>query len=218
MGKFTKEEYAFKGKVGPMHGSSMNGKPYVKGPYKKRTKPAKKGEQQNRNKFKMANLWLRPILKFVRQGFNGFNYKENSQGYNAAKSHMLLNAFEGQGPDLIINPALVKVSYGNLPLPSNISITKLDDFHLKFSWEDVVSSDRSQYDQAMLLLYDIEHGLDISLITGPFRETGEAVVKIGNTDFKSPLQGKRNFHCYLAFVAVDRSRQSDSIYLGEITF
>ncbi|WP_158795423.1 DUF6266 family protein [Pedobacter sp. L105] len=218
MGKFIKEEYAFKGKVGALHGSSIDGKPYVKGEYKKRTKPAKKGEKQNRNKFKMAHLWLYPLLDFVKQGFKGFHYKENSQGYNAAKSHLLLNAFEGKTPDLTINPALAKVSYGNLPLASNMTATKLDESHLKFTWDNVLATGMNIYDQAMLLAYDVQNRVAYHLTTGPFRETGEAILKIPGAGIKNKKLIAATFHCYLAFLAADRSRQSDSVYLGNFIF
>ena len=112
MGKFINESKAFRGTVGDFVGSSLNGKSILKGRYKSRSKPAKGGELVNHNKFKMAHAWLKPILPFVRAGFKGFNYKQDSQGYNAAKSYLLTNAIEGESPTWSVNPSLMKVSYG----------------------------------------------------------------------------------------------------------
>ena len=71
------------GKVGQISGSSRNGIPYIKGPYKNRTKTVSKKELLNRKKFAAAQAWLSPILDFVREGFRG--YSQRSQGFVAAK-------------------------------------------------------------------------------------------------------------------------------------
>ena len=81
------------GKVGSVIGSSRRGVPYLKGPYKKRTKKVSKKEMANRNKFALAQEWLKPLLPFVRIGFRG--YSERSEGFVSAKSLLLKNAFEG---------------------------------------------------------------------------------------------------------------------------
>ena len=208
-----------KGKVGTVHGSSRYGKPYIKGPHKKRTKKVKAKEKQNRGKFSAAQFWLKPITDYVRQGFNGFTYKNASQGFVAAKSHLLLNAFEGTGDQRVINPALVRVSYGSLPLADHIRVEKLDDHTLKFKWENIWKAGMDAYDQAMLLAYDIENEDACMKITGQFRQLGEDILGVHYPQVSNPQKKKgATFHCYFAFVAADRSRQSDSIYLGEITF
>src|SRR5688572_10600068 len=98
------------GKVGDVVVSSWKGKPYVKSvPGERKTPPTEK-ELINRKKWAMAQAWLKPVTKFVRQGFNG--YTPTVEGFLAAKSYLLKNAFEGEAPHFIINPAVVKVSYG----------------------------------------------------------------------------------------------------------
>src|SRR5882757_9493250 len=82
---------AIVGKVGTVIGSSRNGKPYVKGPYKKRTGKVSKAELANRGKFAVAQAWLKPLLKFVREGFR--MYKMTSGAFVAAKSYLLRHAF-----------------------------------------------------------------------------------------------------------------------------
>lgn len=208
-----------KGKVGTVHGSSRYGKPYIKGPHKNRTKKVKAKEKQNRSKFSAAQFWLKPITDYVRQGFNGFTYKEASQGFVAAKSHLLLNAFEGTGDQRVINPALAMVSYGSLPLADHIKVEKLDDQTLKFSWENRWKEGMDAYDQVMLLAYDIGNEDACMKLTGQFRQLGEDTLQVHYPLGRHPGEKKgATFHCYFAFIAADRSRQSDSIYLGEITF
>lgn len=200
----------FKGKVGRVIGSSWKGIPYIKSLYDKRTKPARKNEQLNRNKFAMAHWWLKPVKGFVRMGYKG--YSATVEGFIAAKSYLLKNAFESDGDTMVVNPALMKVSYGDLPLPHNITAVKSAPDQLQVSW-DAVDKDfhPNAFDQVMILAYDIENGEAVDSITGQFRYVGK------DTLFIPPATPERTYHIYAAFVAADRSRQSTSIYLGTIS-
>ncbi|HLA59725.1 MAG TPA: DUF6266 family protein [Puia sp.] len=196
------------GKVGNMIGSSRNGVPYIKGPYKKRTLTVSDKELLNRKKFALAQDWLAPILNFVRVGFKG--YSQRSQGFVAAKSWLLKNAFTGEGDDFRINPALVKVSSGDLPNPPDIAVTLTESGDLKFTWNPI-NDGSAISDQIMMLAYDVERSHAKSKTTGQLRSTGTDILHVDQTQFK-------NFHVYAAFNAADRSRQSDSVYLGEWKF
>jgi hypothetical protein len=193
------------GKVGQISGSSRNGIPYIKGPYKNRTKTVSKKELLNRKKFAAAQAWLSPLLDFVREGFRG--YSQQSQGFVAAKSWLLKNGFTGQGEDLRIDPALVKVSFGDLPNPVDIAVALTETGTLKFTWNPAYVDLRDK-DQIMMLAYDIERAYAFINTTGQLRSTGFDILEIDQT------LGK-NYHVYAAFNAADRSRQSDSVYLGE---
>ena len=196
------------GKIGTISGGSWKGIPYVKGPYKKRTAKPGALETGNRKKFATAHFWLRPLLKFVREGFKG--YSPTVEGFNAAKSWLLRNAFEGVAPDSHINPALVKVSFGNLPLSDDIAVAKTSDGQLQFTWSpDIIKGGNSQ-DQVMLLAYDPEHADAYFNTVGQFRSAGVDTLEVNTVP-------GRTYHVYFAFIADDRSRQSDSIYLGAIT-
>jgi len=198
----------FKGKVGTVIGSSWKGIPYIKSIPDKRTIPAHEKEQLNRNKFAMAHWWLKPVKDFVRAGFKG--YSERVEGFIAAKSWLLKNAFEGAGEQMVINPALVKVSYGDLHLPTNITAHKTAADQLQITW-DVSALKNDKYDQAMILAYDIEHSVAVHNTTGQFRHVGS------DTLYIPPTISEMTYHIYIAFVTADRSRQSDSMYLGTIT-
>ena len=209
MGKLLKGiNGPIQGKVGTVIGSSWKGIPYVKGPYKERTAEAGPGEAANRNKFGMAQFWLKPVLKFVREGFKG--YTETVEGFVIAKSYLLRHAFEGVAPDVHINPALVLVSYGTLSLSADMAVEKIADGQLQFTWDGGAVEDGHAKDQVMMLAYDIENGKAYSNTIGQFRSVG---VDVLNTD---PTPG-RTYHIYCAFTAADRSRQSHSVYLGTIT-
>ncbi len=196
------------GKVGSVVGSSRNGKPYMKGPYKKRTTNVSDKELGNRGKFKEAQLWMKPLLEFVREGYS--RYKMTSGAFVAAKAYLQHNAFEGVAPDIRINPALMKVSVGELPLSSDITVEKTADKQLQFSWDTAPVAGGSPYDQVMLLAYDVDSKLACYKTTGQFRSTGADTLQINAVH-------PANYHLYVAFTAADRSKQSDSVYLGEIS-
>jgi hypothetical protein len=199
----------FRGKVGTVIGSSWKGIPYMKSLHAKRTIPAHKNEQLNRNKFTMAHRWLQPVTDFVRAGYKG--YTPTMEGFLAAKSYLLKNAFEGEGTDMVINPALMNVSYGDLPLPENIIAAKTAPNELQITWDGSKNSGPHARDQVMMLAYDIENGKATFNITGQLRYVGV------DTLFISPAIPERTYHIYVAFVAADRTRQSASVYLGTIT-
>ena len=193
------------GKVGTVSGSSRNGIPYIKGPYKSRTLKVSERELANRKKFAAAQAWLAPLLDFVREGFKG--YSQRSQGFVAAKSWLLKNAFVNDSSGLHIDPALVKVSSGDLPLPKDLAVSLTEAGNLKFSW--TIANDGSKYyDQIMMLAYDVKTGYAAFNLTGQFRGTESDTLSLDQS------KGK-NFFVYAAFNAADRSRQSDSLYLGE---
>ena len=165
-----------------------------------------KKELANRKKFAAAQAWLQPLLEFVREGFRG--YSQRSHGFIAAKSWLLKNAFVSDESGLVINPALVKVSSGSLPLPENLTVSQMENGDLKFTWDPVYKDGASNEDQIMMLAYDIEKAITVYTKTGQFRNTGSDTLTLSNTNGK-------NYHVYAAFNAADRSRQSESVYLGE---
>lgn len=197
----------FIGKAGAHIGYVVNGVGYIKGLYKKRTKPAKPGEIINRKKFAAAHAWLLPLIDFVRVGFKGYN--ERFQGFVAAKSWLMTNAITVTDGEIVIDPSLVKISYGNLTLPDDLSCTQEPE-GLLFSWNPSITESIGS-DQAMVLAYDADNCRAAGVPYGNPRYIGEQYVKI------EAAQGK-TFHVYLAFIASDRSRQSDSIYFGQFKF
>lgn len=199
----------FSGKVGKVVGATWRGIPYMRSLPSPRTGSVSEAEMGNRNKFALAHHWLQPLLPFVRVGFKG--YSATIEGFLAAKSYLLRNAFESDGDNLIINPALVKVSHGDLLLPGNITATKTENA-IQFTWDTTAIKKGNRFDQVMLLAYDIDNGKAINHNPGQTRINGSDLLQVGAATFE------RTFHLYVAFVAADRSMQSDSVYLGTLTF
>ena len=201
----------FSGKLGTVVGATWNGIPYMRS-LPIRTAKATEGEKANRARFKIAQQWLSPILHFVRVGFA--EYTPTVKGFIAAKSYLMKNAMEGTGAESRVNPILMKVSFGDLPLSNNISVQLSEDKEsLQFSWDTADVTEGSRKDQVMMLAYNVEKGRAFFNTFGALRYTGTDSLKL-------PAIAKKDstWHIYVAFVAADRSRQSDSVYLGEITF
>ncbi len=197
----------FTGKVGSVIGYTVNGVHYMKGLYKKRTKAPTAGEVLNRKKFAASQVWLKPLISYVRVGFKGYN--ERFQGFAAANSWLIKNAIQVIDDEIIIDPALVRISSGSLPLPENIRCTIQEPDTLRITWTPS-GEEGIQYDQAMVLAYDL-HNTGYGQLYSNDRRSGEThvTIKVGES---------KTVHAYLAFIAADRSRQSDSVYLGKFEF
>ncbi|OQP39758.1 hypothetical protein A4H97_16160 [Niastella yeongjuensis] len=198
----------FQGKVGRVVGANWKGIPYMRSLPKKRTSPPTAGELANRKKWVLTQRWLKPIQDFVRIGFKGYSLR--SEGFVAAKSYLLKNAITGEGETLAIDPALVKLSWGNLPLPENLQMTRLEGKRVQFTWDPLFTHELSHKgDQIMMLAYNVEKDRAVSNPYGQVRAHGFDILEIDTSKTGT-------FHIYVAFVAHDRSRQSESVYFSTI--
>jgi hypothetical protein len=82
---------------------------------------------------------------------------------------------------------------------------------LKFSWNTASVENGHAKDQVMMLAYDIDNQQALFITTGQFRQSGTDTLWIDTNK-------KRTWHIYLAFCAHDRSRQSNSVYLGTVNY
>ena len=195
-----------KGKLGNMVGFELKGKNYM------RTKPVRKappteGELKNRFLLELVANWLKPLTPYLRQGFR--NYSWNFEGYSAAFSVAYKEALIKDGLDSYINPALVKVSSGDLGLSENLQVTLAGD-QLQFTWTPAINNTQGPRDRIMLLAYNPTIKQAIYELNGAIRYQGNDSLSLTQTQPGS-------FHIYAAFVAEDGSRQSDSRCLGEVT-
>lgn len=198
----------FQGKVGRVIGASWKGIPYMRALPRKRTSPPTAGELANRKKWALSQQWLQPVQDFVRIGFKG--YSPRSEGFIAAKSYLLKNAIVVKGEKVAIDPARVKLSWGDLPLPNNLQLTRLEGKLVQFTWDPKFHDDIShEGDQIMMLAYNVEKDRVVDNLYGRVRGHGSDILDIDTSKTGT-------FHIYAAFVAHDRSRQSESMYMGTV--
>lgn len=193
------------GKVGTVTGSSRNGVAYLKSNNVRKAKQTP-NELIAKERFATAHKFLQPMLDYLREGFR----HQPKKGYNGAKSYTLYNAMEGEPMHSSVNPALVKVSLGDLPLSEDIAV-RYENGQLLFTWNTENPAGGSPFDQLMSLAYS------------PHRthqrvryQTTSALRKAGTDSLAIPTAAGRIYHVYVAFTAADRSRNSDSLYLGTV--
>ncbi len=191
------------GKVGTVTGSHRNGKGYIKANNVRRA-PQTPNELIAKERFATAHRFLSPLLDYVREGFR----HQPKKGYNGAKSYTLLNAMEGEAMHSYVNPELVKVSLGTLPLSDDLAV-RYEDGQLIFTWSTKKPEGASLYDQLMPLSYhpDAEKPRATYNITSAMRKAG--------TD-SLPVRKGLVYHVYAAFTSADRTQNSSSVYLGAV--
>jgi len=194
----------FIGKVGSVVGCVLNGTPYMRSKPRPRTGPVGASEQQNRNKFASMQGWLKPFLPLLRIGFKSADSEFG--GYNAAKSYNLKHAME----DGVVLPENIRISMGDLTVSDDLRVSYPGNKSLIFEWNPAYVEGTDPKDQIMVLAYHPESQTAIYALHGSFRDSGVQELKIS-----SDFTGKQ-VHVYAAFIAADRSRQSDSQYLGEV--
>lgn len=203
------------GKIGDIVGSSWRGINYIKS-RPKRVKPITENELGNRFLFAYTQYWLQPIKEFLKAGFRNDDHPVS--GVNAAKSFLYKHAVTKDGFNSKIHPERMQVSFGDLPLSDAIEVEKTSPNELTFSWDKKSTPGGSTQDQIMLLVYHFKDedelitGNAFGTTAGQFRDTGFAKLAV-EPSIKDP---GLNYHIYAGFSAFDRSRQSDSVYLGTI--
>lgn len=198
------------GKIGNVVACTWKGIPYLRSLPKKRTGKISDAETLNRQRFALAQEWLKPLLPFLRVGYQG--YSERVEGYVAAKSYLLKNAMALENGVWRVVPEKMLLSYGTLPMVEDVSISfDTQNSQLCFKWANQNLAPQLQKDQVMLLAYHPATQQAFFQTTGAFRKTGEDELSIPKN-----YMGKKLL-VYLAFLASDRQSQSDSLFLGEIT-
>jgi hypothetical protein len=208
MGRAVKGMFgAFIGKIGNLVGYQSNGQYIIRMVSGGRKGMVSAREKSNRKKFAVVQAWLSPLSDFVKIGFK--NYGSSTGGYQAAVSYALRNAVKGTYPDQYVDPELIMVSGGDLSFPNQVSTSLLPGNLLQFVWS-TEAADGGPSDQAMLLAYNEHSKRVIYKETAALRGIGNDILQLLTSAVVS------TYHIYMGFVAQDRSRQANSVYLGKI--
>lgn len=105
-------------------------------------------------KFKLVHDHLAPLKAFLRVGFK--NYGTKMGGYRSAVSYTRKIALVSDDAGFYIDPALFKVSGGDLLQAINPNATFEDPMHIKFTWDSADVSYKYAFDQVMLLIYHVK--------------------------------------------------------------
>lgn len=158
----------------------------------------------NQARFKAMQDWVQPLTAFLRVGCR--NNNPNMSGSALAIQYMSAHAISGKGEQYQISPEQMKVSLGILP-GSPVAGVVLEEQEAVFSWDPTLGIQCHSYDEVLLLAYNVAQQSACYSVKGHFRKDGTARLQLFEAG---------EYHCYLSFVAEDRSRQSNSQYLGVV--
>ena len=199
----------FSGKVGTVVGSSWKGISYMKGRAQSVKNPRTTKQMAQRDKFALANKFIRPIRSFINLGFK--TYAKHQSAYNAAMSYTLRNAIKGTYPSLTIDYTKAMVARGSLALPMEIQKQNVSG-QISVSWTDNSGiANALDTDFAMLMAYNAEKQEAVYDMHTACR--GDEGVEVS---YPADWSGD-TVHIYLAFISEDWTLVSDSQYVGSET-
>ena len=159
-----------------------------------------------RERFRVVQEWLRPLLRVVKVGFG--KYAPPQTGHNAAMSYNLTHAVvfnEGESRHEI-NPEKFAFSGGPLPVPLEATVAQ-EGSVVRFTWETPKCQDIRYTTRTILVLY---HPIN-----------GSCAYKTYGAGWKSDVVDTRGFnlvggtcHAYMAFIDEETGAVSDSVYAG----
>lgn len=198
----------FSGRVGPVIGSSWNGKPYMKGRPATVANPRSEKQLDHRGKFTAAIRFLRPMNAFLRAGF--VEMAVDKTAFNAAMSYTYNHVVKGIYPDYEIDYPRVLVSQGSLAGAWNPAV-EASGGQVHFSWQNNADNmEVMDSDKALLLVYNARQQKAIAVVGGHTRDSGSQWVNLPDVFMGDTL------HCYMAFQNSDGTAASNSQYLGTL--
>lgn len=198
------------GKVGNVIGGNWKGIDYLRIKPSSVANPRTEGQVNQRNKFTVTLDFLQPNLAFVQKGYKKYAVKMTQ--FNAAMSYVLNNAITGTAPNFTVDYNIALLSRGNLSGALNPSTDLATPGEVTFSWDDNSGEGNANTtDKAMLLVYNPTKKESISQLEGADRITRTDTVIIPSTYAGDTVE------LFMAFIAADGSRVSNSVYLGSGT-
>lgn len=199
----------FTGKVGSVIGYQLNGKWVMKGLPKPSPKNKKGTVQQKacRSGFTKMQHFLKPLIIFIRVGYNLESKLRMMTVHNAAKSYNMLNALDANGD---IDCTKICLTFGSLIGAENPSVVK-DDAGLHFRWENNAANNWvRENDQVMVIAYNVIAQRAYFKLSGARRSDGMETIEI-------PAFEKDNeLHTWISFIADNRQSIAMSSYTGNI--
>jgi len=201
----------FKGKAGSIIGSSWKSINYIKGLYKKRTKPATEEQLMQQAKFARITAFLFPIKALLRIGF-GLKKADTNTAMNIAMKANINRAVTGTYPDYSLDYSKIKLSEGGLFSAGSETVSLTDDV-LTVSWNTKVNRISGNADDAVYIL--VYHpGTEQFLTTDELPERADGVATIDIPSHFSSGEG----HVWIFCAERKANEVSKSIYLGTVSF
>ncbi|WP_316735756.1 DUF6266 family protein [Pedobacter aquatilis] len=200
----------FTGKVGNIVGYKRKGKFYIKAAPRPRKNAPTPMQLIQREKFALANQFLKMIRPLVRIGFGGDD-ETRHKWWAIAVANCLKNVVQDSSSALEIDYENICFSKGKLGKPIVKNIQPVEGQHLTLNWfVDDSYEDCRPDEQLVLLICNPEMGQAMYNLDVAKRIDGQAA-------FSLPLHFKdTEVYVHAAFFAVDESAVSDSTFIGLI--
>lgn len=200
----------FKGKAGSVIGSSWKSIDYIKGLYKKRTKPATEEQLMQQAKFTLLMRFLLPVAPFIRIGY-GQRRTDTQTPMNVAFKDNINRTVTGSYPDYELDYGQIRIAEGYSA--GGAESATVADGELTVSWDTTLNKVYKQEadDAVYIALY--HPGTDQFMTTPepPQRADGSATI-ILPAHFQSGVG-----HVWLFTADRKDKNVSKSVYLGEVT-
>ncbi|MEQ3665841.1 DUF6266 family protein [Olleya sp.] len=198
------------GKVGNVIGGNWKGIDYIRIKPSSVANPRTEGQVNQRNKFSATLEYLQPNKEFLKIGYKSFATKKTE--FNAAMSYVLNNAVGGVAPDFTVDYANALLSRGSLSGALNATTDLSAAGQVSFAWDDnSTEGNANTTDKAMVLVYNPSKKESMYVLNGADRTVGLQDVTIPATYAGDTVE------LFIAFVSLDGSQVSNSIYLGSGT-
>lgn len=198
------------GKIGTLIWYTLNGQQVVRTIGSRTAKPSS-NQLASRARMRVVMDLFRNMKPYIKAGFINEAAGTTSSYHNKATSYQLLHAVKSNADLPYIDYAAVKLSIGTLGIPENPVVARVAD-GLRFSWTYNEQQEwSSRNDQVMTMAYFPEDHETVYSLSGSRRMLGSDILEI------HPAYENKIIETYLSFVSEDRSRVSDSVYLGRIT-
>ena len=200
------------GNIGNVEGYIRNGVACVRARKRKSKKKRTPAQLRQQQRMKLVNSMLSTMTEFIRLGFTPFTKKSNLTANNAAKSYQLLNAVGGEYPEQHMDYSAVLLAHGKMDLPLAPVCTLVAN-GIEVSWQlDAAANYQNRMAQAMILVYSAELKKSFYTLSGARRTRGSDFLELPTKVIGKEIQ------VYLAFTSEDRTKVSNSSYLGAFVY
>ncbi len=200
----------FKGKAGAVIGSSWKSIDYIKGLYKKRSKPASEEQMIQQARFLTIAKFLMPITPLLKLGFGHINSDKMTPS-NAALQLNIKQAVSGSYPNFELDYSKVLIASGSY-IGGGTTAASVAAGLLSVDWSSELNAlyDSKADDQVYILLYQPTADEFMTPAVAPTRAEGTVDIQI-----PTHLLGAKG-HVWIFFADRKMTKVSRSSYLGEL--
>ena len=207
----------FSGKIGNVVGATWKGQNVMKILPATVSNPRTPAQQAVRSRFALMGHFLSTQRRLVSVGFKA--YAETTTSFNAAMKYNLANAIEGEYPDQSIDFSKLKLSLGQLPVPSGMQAAVTSSLEFSLTWTDNSNMElASASDLLMIGVYDAETGSGYTLSGSFKRSDANGVITLPDN------WANRTVEVFVFMVSTlttgeinTKEMVSDTLYLGSLT-